>query len=47
MMDHTTMWLAHERTIEARLRAAEIRRARTARRNAPVRSLLLRIRDGR
>ena len=46
-MDHTTMWLAHERTIEAPPAAAEIRRARTSRRAGPVRSLLRRIRDGR
>lgn len=46
-MDHTTMWLAHEKTIEARQRAAEIRRARTSHRTGPLRSLLHRIRDGR
>jgi hypothetical protein len=44
-MDHTTMWLAREKTIEARQRAAEIRRARTARSPA-LRALLHRIRDG-
>ncbi len=45
-MDHTTMWLAHERTIEARQKAAEIRRSR-ARHTPTLRSLLHRIRDGR
>lgn len=45
-MDHTTMWLAHERTIDARQRAAEIRLSRTSR-NPGRRSLVRRIRDGR
>lgn len=45
-MDHTTMWLAKERTIEARQRAAEIRRGRVARPPA-LRALVRRIRDGR
>jgi hypothetical protein len=45
-MDHTTMWLAHERTAEARQRAAETRLARAAR-TPTVRSLVRRIRNGR
>jgi hypothetical protein len=45
-MDHTTMWLAREKTIEARQRAAEIRRGRATRTPA-LRTLLHRIRDGR
>lgn len=43
-MDHTTMWRAEERTVEARQRAAELRRARGVRSPAR-RSLLRRIRD--
>ena len=44
-MDNPTMWLATAKTIEARQRAAEARRARAAR--APVaRSLFERIRRG-
>jgi hypothetical protein len=47
-MDHTTtLWLAHERTVEARQQAAEHRRARTLRRRTPARSLLARVRNER
>ncbi len=45
-MDDTTMWLARERTLEARQRAAEIRRGRTLR-TPLLRALVQRIRDGR
>ncbi len=43
-MDLTTMWLAQERTIDARQRAAEDRRARAVRRRPGDRTLLERIR---
>ncbi len=46
-MDHTTLWLAHQRTIEARQKAAEMRQARAVRHVAGHRSLLQRIRGGR
>jgi hypothetical protein len=46
-MDLTTLWLAQERTIEARQRAAEDRQARTARRSTGDRTLLQRIRGKR
>ena len=45
-MDHTTMWRANERTIEARQRAAELRQAR-AQRSPGRRPLLQRIRGAR
>jgi len=46
-MDHTTMWRATERTIEARQKAAEDRVARAVRQFDTPRSLLQRIRGGR
>jgi len=46
-MDHTTLWLAQERTIEARQKAAEMRQARAVRRAVGPRSLLQRIRGAR
>jgi hypothetical protein len=46
-MDHTTIWLAHERTIEARRQAAEDRQGRIARRASSRRPLLQRIRGDR
>jgi hypothetical protein len=46
-MDHTTMWLAHERTIEARQKAADHREARAAQRASARRPLFQRIRGGR
>lgn len=46
-MDGTMMWLAQERLVDARQRAAEDRRARAARRTNGQPSLLRRIRGGR
>jgi hypothetical protein len=46
-MDHTTMWRANERTIEARQKASEDRLARAVRQSDTPRSLLQRIRGGR
>ena len=45
-MDHTTMWRAQERTIEARQRAAVLRQAR-AHRSPGLRALVRRLRDDR
>lgn len=45
-MDHVAMWRAHEKTVEARQRAAEIRQGRAARTPA-LRALVHRIRAGR
>jgi len=46
-MDHTTMWRANERTIEARQKAAEDRVARTIRRFDTSRTQLQPILGGR
>lgn len=45
-MDHTAMWLAHEKTRELRQQAAEARRARAGR-PRPARSLLRQLRGDR
>jgi hypothetical protein len=45
-MDHTAMWLAHEKTRELRHQAAEARRARAGR-PGPARSLLRALRGER
>lgn len=45
-MDHTTIWLAHEKTRELRQQAADTRRARAGR-PRPARSLLRQLRGER
>jgi hypothetical protein len=45
-MDHMAMWRAHEKTIDARQRAAEIRQGRAVR-TPGLRGLVHRIRAGR